>query len=92
MNTGNREEDAPTSAWRMLMVANEFAELQTMRVTYPPFTLLFFVSTIPTTAMWWCNLPALMSAPCATYKTQPTNAQHMLPGLDLGGRECSGFW
>jgi hypothetical protein len=27
----------------MLMVANEFAELQTQRVTYPPFTLLMLV-------------------------------------------------
>ncbi len=31
------------SAWRMLMVANEWNELQTVRVTYPPFTLLMMV-------------------------------------------------
>ncbi|GLC73394.1 hypothetical protein PLESTF_001370600 [Pleodorina starrii] len=40
---GTREEPAPVSCWRMLMVANEFNELQTVRVTYPPFTLLMMV-------------------------------------------------
>ncbi|GIL75629.1 hypothetical protein Vretimale_15152 [Volvox reticuliferus] len=40
---GTREEPAPVSCWRMLMVANEFNELQTVRVTYPAFTLLMMV-------------------------------------------------
>lgn len=33
------------SCWRMLMVANEFNELQTIRITYPPFTLIMMVRT-----------------------------------------------
>ncbi|KAG2452271.1 hypothetical protein HYH02_003295 [Chlamydomonas schloesseri] len=37
---GSREENAPISCWRMLMVANEFNELQTVRITSPAFTLL----------------------------------------------------
>ncbi|KAG2497180.1 hypothetical protein HYH03_004769 [Edaphochlamys debaryana] len=37
---GSREEPAPVSCWRMLMVANEWNELQTTRITYPAFTLL----------------------------------------------------
>lgn len=40
---GAKEEPSPVSAWRMLMVANEWNELQTVRVTYPPFTLLMMV-------------------------------------------------
>ncbi len=40
---GNREEDAPVSAWRTLLVANEFAELQTLRVTHLGFTWLMMV-------------------------------------------------
>ncbi|GFR52700.1 hypothetical protein Agub_g15327 [Astrephomene gubernaculifera] len=40
---GTREEPAPVSCWRMLMVANEFNELQTIRITTPAFTLLMMV-------------------------------------------------
>ncbi|EFJ50232.1 hypothetical protein VOLCADRAFT_116951, partial [Volvox carteri f. nagariensis] len=40
---GTREEPGAVSCWRTLMVANEFNELQTVRVTYPPFTLLMVV-------------------------------------------------
>ncbi len=36
---GGREEAAPVSCWRTLMVANEWNELQGARLTYPPFTL-----------------------------------------------------
>eukprot|EP00798_Chlamydomonas_sp_ICE-L_P019884 gene19884-26587_t len=37
---GSREETSAISAWRTLMIANEFAELQTKRITYPSFTLI----------------------------------------------------
>ncbi|KAJ9523189.1 hypothetical protein QJQ45_024081 [Haematococcus lacustris] len=40
---GGREEEAPISAWRMLMLANELAELQTTRVTSTAFTMLMMV-------------------------------------------------
>ncbi|KXZ47359.1 hypothetical protein GPECTOR_36g81 [Gonium pectorale] len=40
---GTHQDDAPVSAWRMLMVANEFNELQTVRVTSPGFTMLMMV-------------------------------------------------
>ena len=38
---GGREEAAPVSCWRTLLVANEWAELQAARLTYPPLTLAF---------------------------------------------------
>ncbi len=34
------------SAWRTLMVANEFEELQTVRSTVPAFTLLLLVGPL----------------------------------------------
>uniref|UniRef100_A0A7S3QKR7 Meckelin n=1 Tax=Dunaliella tertiolecta TaxID=3047 RepID=A0A7S3QKR7_DUNTE len=40
---GFREEDAEVSAWRLLFIANKFADLQTVRVTCPAFTLLMMV-------------------------------------------------
>jgi meckelin len=43
---GGREEPGPISAWRGLLVANEWNELQTSRLTCPSFTLLFMVSTL----------------------------------------------
>lgn len=36
----NRPVSASISCWRTLMIANEWCELQTIRVTYPPFTLI----------------------------------------------------
>jgi meckelin len=41
---GGREEPGPVSAWRGLLVANEWNELQTARLTNPSFTLIFMVS------------------------------------------------
>jgi len=41
---GGREEPGPVSAWRTLLVANEWNELQTARFTRPTFTLLTAVS------------------------------------------------
>jgi hypothetical protein len=41
---GGREEPGPISAWRTLLVANEWNELQTLRFTCPAFTLLTAVS------------------------------------------------
>lgn len=41
---GGREEPGPVSAWRTLLVANEWNELQTSRFTCPTFTLLTAVS------------------------------------------------
>lgn len=41
---GGREEPGPVSAWRTLLVANEWNELQTARFTCPTFTLLTAVS------------------------------------------------
>jgi meckelin len=43
-NGGGREEPGPVSAWRTLLVANEWNELQTSRFTCPTFTLLTAVS------------------------------------------------
>ena len=43
---GGREESAPISVWRRLMVANELSEMQTKRITYPAFTLLMLVSSV----------------------------------------------
>ncbi|KIY92883.1 putative Meckelin [Monoraphidium neglectum] len=40
---GGREEAAPVSCWRTLLVANEWNELQAARLTYPPFTLAMVV-------------------------------------------------
>lgn len=40
---GGREEGAPVSCWRQLLVANEWSELQTQRLTNPSFTLLLLV-------------------------------------------------
>uniref|UniRef100_A0A383WB01 Meckelin n=1 Tax=Tetradesmus obliquus TaxID=3088 RepID=A0A383WB01_TETOB len=40
---GGREEPGPVSAWRGLLVANEWNELQTARLTCPSFTLIFMV-------------------------------------------------
>ncbi|KAF5827901.1 Meckelin [Dunaliella salina] len=40
---GRGEEDADVSAWRLLLIANKFADLQTVRVTCPAFTLLMMV-------------------------------------------------
>lgn len=37
---GGKEEPSPVSCWRMLLLANEWSELQTKRVTIPAFTLL----------------------------------------------------
>ncbi len=39
-------EEAPVSCWRVLMVANEFNELMTERVTSPGFTLLMLVRRV----------------------------------------------
>jgi meckelin len=36
-------ESGPVSAWRGLLVANEWNELQTARLTSPSFTLNFMV-------------------------------------------------
>jgi hypothetical protein len=44
---GGREEPGPISAWRTLLVANEWNELQTLRFTCPTFTLLTAVSALP---------------------------------------------
>jgi len=41
---GGREEPGPISAWRRLLVANEWNELQTARMTYPSFTLICMVN------------------------------------------------
>ena len=35
---------APVSCWRTLLAANEWNELQTLRLTYPCFTLIMMVS------------------------------------------------
>lgn len=43
---GGREEPGPVSAWRTLLVANEWNELQTARFTCPTFTLLTAVSVV----------------------------------------------
>lgn len=43
---GGREEPGPVSAWRTLLVANEWNELQTLRFTCPTFTLLTAVSSL----------------------------------------------
>lgn len=40
---GGKEESAPVSAWRTLMVANEWNELQVKRGTYPALTLMLMV-------------------------------------------------
>ena len=41
---GGREEAAPVSCWRTLFVANEWNELQTLRLTSPAFSLFLLVS------------------------------------------------
>jgi len=41
--SGAREEAAPVSCWRTLIVANEWNELQTARMTSTPLTLLLLV-------------------------------------------------
>lgn len=38
-----REEGAPISCWRTLLAANEWNELQTLRMTFPCFTLVMMV-------------------------------------------------
>jgi hypothetical protein len=43
---GGREEPGPISAWRTLLVANEWNELQTLRFTCPTFTLLTAVRAV----------------------------------------------
>lgn len=43
---GGKEENGPVSAWRMLLIANEWNELQTQRITSPGLTLLFLVSAV----------------------------------------------
>lgn len=41
---GGKEEAGPISCWRTLLAANEWNELQTLRLTYPAFTLIMMVS------------------------------------------------
>jgi hypothetical protein len=53
---GGREEPGPVSAWRGLLVANEWNELQTARLTSPSFTLIFMV-----------RAPVFASQECADY-------------------------
>jgi hypothetical protein len=48
---GGREEPGPISAWRGLLVANEWNELQTARLTNPSFTLLFMVGRVISSAV-----------------------------------------
>ena len=43
---GGREEAAPISCWRTLFVANEWNELQTLRLTSPAFSLFLLVSLL----------------------------------------------
>lgn len=40
---GGKEEASPVSCWRQLLLANEWNELQTVRLTYPSLTLLLMV-------------------------------------------------
>ena len=40
---GAREESGPVSAWRSLLVANEWNELQTARMTNPALTMVVLV-------------------------------------------------
>jgi meckelin len=48
---GGSEESAPVSCWRQMLVVNEWSELQTLRLTYPAFTLLFVVG-FPRSSGW----------------------------------------
>lgn len=41
---GTRIENAEVSSWRLLFIVNRFAELQTVRITSPEFTLFMMVS------------------------------------------------
>ncbi|PNW74089.1 hypothetical protein CHLRE_13g584901v5 [Chlamydomonas reinhardtii] len=67
---GSREENSPVSCWRMLMVANEFNELQTVRITSPAFTLLMV-----TLILDGCNVIA------AGYITPDANDYHHYWGV-----------
>lgn len=42
--SGTKEEPAPVNCWRMLLLANEYSELQTARWSSCAFTLLMLVS------------------------------------------------
>lgn len=56
---GGREEPGPISAWRTLLVANEWNELQTLRFTCPTFTLLTAVRAVwpPVALCLHCSTP-----------------------------------
>ena len=75
---GGREEAAPVSCWRTLFVANEWNELQTLRLTSPAFSLFLLVS-LPEHDTQQRTSPVSTDIVSATVRKHQAQAALLLP-------------
>lgn len=85
---GGREEAAPVSCWRTLFVANEWNELQTLRLTSPAFSLFLLVSSSQHNNQQRTSLATPSLLPAAVHKHQAHAALFLLLHMQALQRWC----